>query len=238
MRYHFLLLFLPLTFELLYRVCFIVSCERTLSVTLLLIFSSFLRKFLSLHLISFISTSVSSLIFNFISLSHAASSSSSYSQSLPRNVFFCFLLTLRQTHTMFDQCLCDESTSLFFHCIQRFFLLFLSTLSLFFFLTLCQTPAYCRREIQFIVPIDVFLLLPLLSSQVLQLYCCSNSFSLQTLVLSGDDYYLIPRRKANFQVVSCCCFSLPLALRSPLWLSSRILLRCLLISSQYLFSHM
>lgn len=106
---------------------------------------------------------------------------------------------------------------------------FLSTLSLFFlslffFLSLCQTLAYCRREIQFIVPIDVFLLLPLLSSQVLQLYCCSNSFSLQTLVLSGDDYYLIPRRKANFQVVSCCCFSLPLALRSPLWLSSLALI--------------
>lgn len=162
--------------------------------TLLLIFSSFLRKFLSLHLISFISTSVSSLIFNFISLTRDASSSSSYSQSLPWNVFFSLSFSPWgrdiDTHDVRSMSLWRVFRVCSF--IPSFLLLFLS-LSLS--LSLCQTLAYFLLSIQFIVSIDVFLLLPLLSSQVLQLYCFSNSFSLQTLVLSGDDYYLIPRRK-------------------------------------------
>lgn len=98
--------------------------------------------------------------------------------------FFSLLLTLRQRHRH-TRCSINVSVtslpSLFFHSIVSS--------------TLCQTLAYFLLSIQFIVSIDVFLLLPLLSSQVLQLYCFSNSFSLQTLVLSGDDYYLIPRRK-------------------------------------------
>ena len=106
--------------------------------------------------------------------------------------FFSLLLTLRQRHRH-TRCSINVSvtslSSLFFHSIVS------STLSFSLSLSLCQTLAYFLLSIQFIVSIDVFLLLPLLSSQVLQLYCFSNSFSLQTLVLSGDDYYLIPRRK-------------------------------------------